>query len=551
MREFPAEVLAIVFSHLESTDKVELMTVCRLWSSTIENCNVLHTIRLTNVPNLCSLVRLLSYKSYLGDQAENLVIETGISANTKDMSVLPLLPNLKVLYTSSYPQLLLDGQLNTEFLESRVERLIINLKSSDVTSPLRAVSPLPMIRFPNLRTLTVNCKYFPKDNLMTLIHYAPTVSELTLSSFIIEFDMMEYIHLKLSSLTSLIIYDSTLRFTQTPVQITPARSITLFHSIFEYPAVLSGWHMEFHYLTYINSKYPNVTDFTFYSNVHHFPPMIPSHLFLADPFHDIFNDSDPKLKKLNFHRAWIPSPYLKYLDGNGYQLEELTMFNGLTSNLIWNLLRSNQANSIKKLTLKKIQSPLPSQLRFMPMLVNLTLDFGESRATPFSCIRDIIELCPVELKSLSLKNIALHNEEDRLVPLVSLEKLHLTSVIFDLNVDSNINEAFPNTKTLILDQCFFPSNALILSNFDLLNLEVIRRRMYWSKYMSIRTLNDNAEHTYTVGYRFADYAALDKYREMSQLPLHPPTKRVYNLPNRHSRFLVMECFTARNVVLYL
>lgn len=262
------------------------------------------------------------------------------------------------------------------------------------------------MRFPKLKTLTLNCEYFPHYYLMALLCSAPALTELTLSSLDIQLNVMENIHSELPLLTSLIIYNSSLEFTQQLEEVHPCESITLFHTVFSCPSQGEGGNMEGTWLNYIRLKYPNLTDFTFRSFTDESPIDLMATVVSMENAHQYFFQLGSKLKKLNFYRSSIPGFYFDVLEDNGYQLEEFNIVIGPYDNLLSSLFKSNQANSIQKLTLKNVGLNLLARLATMRLLNDLTLDSDGSEV--MSSIGNIVRVCPLHLKSLTQKSLTLY-----------------------------------------------------------------------------------------------------------------------------------------------
>jgi hypothetical protein len=80
--------------------------------------------------------------------------------------------------------------------------------------------------------------------------------------------------------------------------------------------------------------------------------------------------------------------------------------------------------------------------------------------------------------------------------------------MFDKYVDSNIDMAFPRTRALKIENCYFSFNNVHLPSFDLLELEVARRASFCSNHMVVKTSKDDSQATYTVGYPTSNHQDL-------------------------------------------
>lgn len=102
MNSIPSEIISLIASHLNRSDRLNCMRLCRRWYSTLFSSNLYEEVRYKDLDQILKSFRAFNKYPEISSHVHYLIFDTWFSCSTQILDLLKLFPGLKYLKWTSH-----------------------------------------------------------------------------------------------------------------------------------------------------------------------------------------------------------------------------------------------------------------------------------------------------------------------------------------------------------------------------------------------------------------------------------------------------------------
>lgn len=521
MKSLPVELLHKIFSLLHQHDKLECMTVCRRWTSTIENVSLFSTVRIGSMHQMNKLVERARQDPSQGAKVERLVLDVDLDVDFK-MDILPFLfPNVQEFFFFNIYEkndnyhMVFTKKLATHPWYQHIK--YITEHSIDMHTQYILGSGVCT----HLETIIISgTDYDLETKFITLLANAPCLTTLSMSDFSLGMLDIELLHETVPLLHTLILDDGQLTYHRPPDTIKPAPAMTklVLKSI---PVLFV--ENEIWLLHYISLKYPNLTELS-YDVMCMNQEEGDMEKFYSEGFMHLAQTYRAQLKKLALIFEYPDEDPFKMMDDANCQIQELMLGHVIRLPLLERLSRSNQARFIQALTVDYILDTSNLEwLKEFTSLKELSLYHpyqGPVTQRKVIQLKRLLEMVGHTLEKLKLRTH--HVEFDTTHRQYQLKHLSFDWTSLPDKIDAFISKTLPHLHTLKFKRCIFAERSFLLPSINLRHFQMVDSFPQKGGYVSVTTLTNDEERWYTAKPTYSwDRLGSNEPRDFPAILSHP------------------------------